>query len=72
MSSELKTSREAKSSAEKDLATFQAMTKNSRVEAVQDLSSAWTRLREKEMSLREKETRLREKETRLREKARSL
>ena len=55
ISSELKVAREAKLSAEKDLASFQTMAKNSRVEAVQDLSAAWTRLREKEKELRERE-----------------
>ena len=42
MSSELKVAREAKLSAEKDLVSFQAMAKNSRVEAVQDLSTSTT------------------------------
>ena len=68
VSSELKIARKAKLSIEKDLDTFQAMTKNSRVEAVKELSSAWTRLREKDKELLEKERELLGKEKELSER----
>lgn len=71
LSSDLKTVNNAKLIAEKHLSLIRTSTKNSKAEAVQNLSSAWMKLREHENDLKEREDRFNREILRIRENERS-